>query len=172
MNIQIRFILIFLFIIFQSAQLKASHIMGGEITWECLGSGEYVFNVKVYRDCEGVSLPGNGHQIEIHNYPTIGQKRSSSLYRSSLLDISPACLNSPCDPDRRSPKTPGAVEEHTFKTQPIQLTGEPPSSGWVITWTSYARNAGITNLVSPSSKGITLRAVMHSYLGKDAYPCY
>ncbi len=172
MNIQIRFILIFLFIIFQSAQLKASHIMGGEITWECLGSGEYVFNVKVYRDCEGVSLPGNGHQIEIHNYPTIGQKRSFSLYRSSLLDISPACLNSPCDPDRRSPKTPGAVEEHTFKTQPIQLTGEPPSSGWVITWTSYARNAGITNLVSPSSKGITLRAVMHSYLGKDAYPCY
>ena len=34
--------------------------MGGEITWKCIKSGNksgfYVFEVKVYRDCQGVAI--------------------------------------------------------------------------------------------------------------------
>ena len=36
------------------APAKASHLMGGEITWECIktgvNSGLYVFTLKVYRE--------------------------------------------------------------------------------------------------------------------------
>ena len=36
---------------------KASHLMGGEITWECLSTGKYVFHMIVYRDCAGIDDP-------------------------------------------------------------------------------------------------------------------
>ena len=32
----------------------ASHLKGGEITWDCLGSGQYIFYLKIYRDCNGI----------------------------------------------------------------------------------------------------------------------
>ena len=53
-------ILIFLFILGISFQVKASHLMGGEITWECLKSGpnvgQYIFTLKIYRDCSGITV--------------------------------------------------------------------------------------------------------------------
>ena len=33
--------------------LEATHIMGGEITWSCTPSGQYIFKMKLYRDCQG-----------------------------------------------------------------------------------------------------------------------
>jgi len=33
---------------------KASHILGGEITYRCLGNGLFEFTIKVYRDCNGI----------------------------------------------------------------------------------------------------------------------
>jgi hypothetical protein len=29
--------------------------MGGEITWDCVGGGQYVFTMKLYRDCNGIT---------------------------------------------------------------------------------------------------------------------
>jgi len=31
---------------------RASHVMGGDITWTCSG-GDYVFQLVFYRDCNG-----------------------------------------------------------------------------------------------------------------------
>ena len=33
----------------------ASHLMGGEITWECQSNGQFIFQLKVYRDCNGIN---------------------------------------------------------------------------------------------------------------------
>src|SRR5689334_5745764 len=41
-----------------AAQVSASHLMGGEITWTCSGT-QYVFHVKLYRDCNGIAGPGS-----------------------------------------------------------------------------------------------------------------
>src|SRR5882762_7523125 len=32
-------------------QVFASHIVGGELTYECLGNNNYLITLKVYRDC-------------------------------------------------------------------------------------------------------------------------
>ena len=45
-------IIVSLFFTFSS---QASHIIGGEITYSCLGNGEYIVELRVYRDC----APGN-----------------------------------------------------------------------------------------------------------------
>ena len=54
--------------------VKASHLMGGEITWKCIKSGNkkgaYVFSVKVYRDCQGIAI-STSMSLDVHNIPGI-----------------------------------------------------------------------------------------------------
>ena len=36
--------------------LKATHMMGADVSYKCLGNGKYKIIAKVYRDCRGVSM--------------------------------------------------------------------------------------------------------------------
>lgn len=47
----IRTRLLFLFLLCAAARLSATHIVGGEITYRCLGNQEYEVTLTVYRDC-------------------------------------------------------------------------------------------------------------------------
>ena len=50
-------LLVLLLVVFGfSLQSKASHVMGSDITYECLPNGQYVFTVTIYRDCAGANL--------------------------------------------------------------------------------------------------------------------
>ncbi|MDX5427538.1 MAG: hypothetical protein LPK79_05475, partial [Bacteroidota bacterium] len=35
---------------------QASHLLGGEITWECLPNGQFRFYLTLFRDCSGINL--------------------------------------------------------------------------------------------------------------------
>ena len=52
--------------------------MGGEITYTCVKSGSktgyYVFNVIIYRDCQGIPIDTNSF-INVHNHPTLTNHR-------------------------------------------------------------------------------------------------
>jgi hypothetical protein len=56
-------ILLMLVLLGWSHKTQASHLMGGEITWDCVKSGpdigKFIFTVKLYRDCNGVQQTGN-----------------------------------------------------------------------------------------------------------------
>ena len=39
------------FIYFNSSILNATHLIGGEITYTCLGGNQYEIKVVIYRDC-------------------------------------------------------------------------------------------------------------------------
>jgi len=147
-------------------QTKASHLMGGEITWECIKpgvatSGMYIFTMKVYRDCNGVNLSTNPMTLTT-NHPIIS---SIQLDWISNTDISPAC-----DPtnsgnpqmDCLNPQQ-GSVEEWIYQSQPVNLPGIPPATGWHFWWGSCCRNAAIVNIINPDSYGFTLRAIMYPY---------
>ena len=74
------------------APAKASHLMGGEITWVCIktggNSGLYVFTLKVYRDCNGIAISGVTQTITVHNHPIIFSI-NVDLIPGSPFDISP-----------------------------------------------------------------------------------
>src|SRR5688572_18159370 len=90
---------------------SASHLMGGEITWTCQGGGQFVFTLKLYRDCNGVSI-GNTQVIYVDNHPVIGQIPVNLV---SQTDISPQCNPAgpviTCAAAQQNPPIPGAVEE-------------------------------------------------------------
>ncbi len=169
-------------ILIYTTSVNASHLEGGEITWECLSTGPtqgmYVFTMKVYRDCNGVNLTNTPQTITVHDHPFINSIQVDYL---SNADISP-----PCDPvnsgnlayDCTSNIQVGSVEEWVYQSMPINLPGLPPNTGWHFTWSSCCRNASITNLPNPSSLGFTLRAVMYPYtpastgVQQNTSPCF
>ena len=47
----------FIGILFQSNSIFGTHIIGGEIYYDCLGSDKYKITLKIYRDCENGQAP-------------------------------------------------------------------------------------------------------------------
>ncbi len=146
---------------------NASHLMGGEITWECLPTGQFKFYMSVYRDCNGISGPTTA-SLDVAGVPGVGSIPLNFLGSS---DISPDCY----DPNQQitcNTGGDGAVEEFLFESNPVFLNGTPPPTGWWFSWQSCCRNSAITNLQSPGSQGFTLRAGMFPYNGQNMNPCY
>ena len=157
----------------------ASHLMGGEITWECQGSGKYIFKLKFYRDCNGINTP-NSVLLSVFNHPTISQ---ISLNLLSQTDISPtcngagptiSCTNAESQPGWPTSSSPvaGAVQESVFQSLPITLAGVPPPQGWIFAYSDCCRNGSLTNLQNASSYGFTLRAVMYPFNGQNENLCF
>ncbi|MBT5274032.1 MAG: hypothetical protein HOL74_04325, partial [Flavobacteriales bacterium] len=165
---------------------NATHIMGGEITWECIKDpadpnvGLYIFKMKIYRDCDGTTLSTFSQTLDVWNHPSVTQIPVDWVIST---DISPNCdvTNSGNAALDCISNPVGAVEEYIYESQPIALPGIPPANGWHFTWDSCCRNGAISNLVLSSttspSEGFTLRASMFPYLDASgnaipADPCF
>lgn len=162
----------FLLLLLPASQgVKATHLMGGEITWACQGDGRYIFTMKLYRDCAGVSL-NLPVALRVHGHPTVS---SIGMSLVSQTDISPQCNGS--GPTLRcataGQSTIGATEEFVFRSVAVSLPGVPPPTGWIFTFDDCCRNEAISNLiVDPRNTGFTLRAIMYPYNGRNSSPCY
>ncbi len=172
-----RILLLSLVVAFLPLQSMATHLLGGEITWECIKSGpnagKFIFKMLLYRDCgTGTATIGTGNQtLQVHNNPNLS---SITMYYQYKADISPG-VNGNCNPNimcNQVGSGMGAVEEYYFESLPITLTGTPPPNGWVFTWTSCCRPGTITNISSAGSQGYTLRAIMYPYNNQNVNPCF
>lgn len=148
-------------------QLRASHLMGGEITWTCQGNGQFVFHMKLYRDCNGSAGPTSA-TLDVFNCPTL---TTIAMNLVSQTDISPQCNSLGPQITCASP-TVGAVEEFIYQSAAITISGTPPAAGWIFAYQNTFRNAAITNLVNPGTVGLTLRAKMFAYNNMNTNPCY
>jgi len=139
--------------------------MGGEITWECQG-GNYVFQLVFYRDCNGALFNPVSENIDVWNHPTLS---SIVVNFVSNTDLSPSCTTVPGGPSELSCGTgansgngQGAIEKIIYRSNPISMVGTPPVQGWILTYNTFSRNPSISNLVNPSSLGITITAKIFS----------
>ncbi|OUV72801.1 MAG: hypothetical protein CBC83_06395 [Flavobacteriales bacterium TMED123] len=160
---------------------KASHLMGGEITWTCITDptvgpvGLYIFKLKVYRDCNGIPISGTMQTITVHNNPLISSI-NVNLVAGAPFDISPLCDPVNSGNPQMSCVSPqqGSVEEYVYESLPINLAGIPPAGGWHFTWDECCRNGAITN--GFANQGFTLRAIMYPYsvagVPQNTNPCF
>ena len=77
-----------------SYSARATHVMGGDITWTCQG-GQYVFQLVFYRDCNGAAVNTGFETIEIWGHPTISNIQVNFV---SSSDVSPFCTQVPGSP--------------------------------------------------------------------------
>ena len=195
-----RKVLIYIIAIFSCFTLRASHFIGGEITWECISDptsidfGKYIFQMKIYRDCTGIpfgsATAGGFESLTVYDNPLVA---SIDCFWESTNDISPTgvnnfpignqyycydCTNYGSAPNSQKGKV---VMEHTYRSLPTDLGGNgaiPPVTGWHFAWGSSARNAA-QNMTSAG--WWLLRAIMYPYtkntsvipyVYEDVFPCF
>jgi len=165
--------ILFLFLLLTfSTSSKASHYMGGYITWECITqgphSGKVVFKLVLYRDCNGLSS-GLSYSLKIINY---NPDTIITMTRFESIDISPYCDASTgfryscgIGPPYGSimGNGAGAIERTTFYSDTIRLQGVPPTDGWILTWTNCCRNSAVVNFPSPSGEFSTLHSIIYPF---------
>lgn len=149
--------LIILFFTFISS-IFATHIVGGEITYQCLGfnaatqQGTYKFTLKVYRDCSaGVTTPlDNPADVGIFSKGTNG---AYTLLRAvsprPIVTNIPPNTNNPC---LKVDVTKVCVQEGIYEfTETLNYN----PNGYVVAYQRCCRNNFITNLVNPGAVGGT-----------------
>jgi len=123
-----KYILAVLGLAFSATSARASHMMGADMSYICLGGGKYKIIAKVYRDCRGIPFSG----------PTTGATASGcsstslAMTRTKIRDITPACkaTSAPCNPPNTTVGKEG-VEEHTYEAT-IDLNQNP--------WANFKKN--------------------------------
>lgn len=157
-----------------SFQTRASHVLGGEITWTCNGSGLYVFELTFFRDCNGFDVNTGTESILVWNHPTVDFIDVDFVSR---IDISPTCSvvpNGPaqldCGNGTSGGNGIGAIEKVLYRSNPIDL-GIIPIAGITFTFDSFSRSGLITNIQNTTSIGITLTAEMYGFPGQASGQC-
>jgi gliding motility-associated-like protein len=128
---------------------RATHIVGGEIYYTCLGNNQYEITLKVYRDCINGQAPfDNPAYLTIYD----GANLFSPYQNPTLVDVDsvsvPVFISNPC---LQAPPNI-CVREATYK---YILTLPPNSSGYYIAYQRCCRNNSILNLISPGDQGST-----------------
>ncbi len=115
---------------------KATHLIGGEITYRCSGGGNYIFQVKVFRDCTGISFTANTLTLNAVGVPgmaTITLTRLPGI--NGATDISPACTQQigstlgplVCNPPATggSSTARGAISMFVYESGPVNMMTIP-----------------------------------------------
>lgn len=126
---------------------SAFHIVGGTISYECLGGANYKITMKVWRDCYCTGCADLDDPAPIFAFSGAG---AALGYKKVTLDgpyhlpsfVSNPCLQSPPDV---------CVEEGRYVVN--WNFGSVPASGIYIVYQRCCRNSSITNLTMPDAQG-------------------
>ena len=127
----------------------ATHIVGGELYYDCLGGNQYRITLKIYRDC------GPNSQAPFDNPANISIFGASNQLLTNLSINFPGATNVPfvaTNPCFQAPPNV-CVEEAVYQavvTLPVSPTGLI-----TLAYQRCCRNNSILNIVSPQNTGST-----------------
>ena len=152
---------IFLFVMPQT--IFATHIVGGEMNYTCLGNDMYEISLTVFRDCDtGVPDFDDPASIGIFSYNAI---TDSYFLNTALGDqgqlLIPVMNNDTLDPTLSNPclvVPPNVCVNTTTYTVIANLPFQ--SGGYLLAYQRCCRNQSILNIVNPLDVGATYTAVL------------
>lgn len=144
---------VFLLTLCCSYQVKATHLMGGNITYSYLGVNatgqkQYAVNATLFRDCKGINMPSSAF-ITLSS-PTCGTVNATLQNFGGGLTVTPLCAN---EQDICDPNIPNSAAAYGVQSWLYRGTVTLPNCGndWRIYWSSCCRNNAITTLTSAGS---------------------
>jgi hypothetical protein len=147
-----------LFSILSITSVEASHVMGADISYICNGTNNYTIELRVYRDCNGVSL-GSSATVDLYSPACGSQSLTVSLLSNSPTVITPLCASTP-DACNSSAGIYG-VEEWVYTGN---LTNLPLCNNWTMSWDLCCRNAVISTVGNPGSASTYVSASLDNTL--------
>ncbi len=156
--------LLMMMLLFTYFDTYASHIIGGDITYKCLGNNTFEFTINFYQDCidgepEAIlfdnpafyAIYTAGNQPQLFTYGEV-------MYESrNIVDpnFSNDCINN-------YPQT--CMQKQTFK---FTKTLPPNPNGYYIISQRCCRNSTITNIANPGNVGISYFAKIPGWTGSQ-----
>lgn len=126
-------------------QARANHLVGGTMTYDCLGNNDYLVTLTIYRDCSSSTQFDGNAPIGI--FDSNGTLLSTELVAFTVSTTVPIILNNPC---LVNPNVCVEKAEYQFTTNLPPLSG-----GYDIVYQRCCRNASAINIINPSSTGST-----------------
>ncbi len=133
--------------------IYANHIVGGEVTYTCLGNNEYEVIIKVYRDCAssgsilngvislGIYTENNGN-YESYDIVSIALDGG----QDSIINIPPPEIPCVIIPDNI------CVEEGSYRKI---ITLPPSNKSYYLSYQRCCRNSTINNIYNPDDIGVS-----------------
>ncbi|MFN8298744.1 MAG: gliding motility-associated C-terminal domain-containing protein [Chitinophagales bacterium] len=149
-------VLLFAAGLFSFNQASASHIMGSDISYRCLGGNTYEVSVTIYRDCSGIAVP-TSIPVEVSSScgtQTVTCPLDNSLSGQEVSQLCPTAVST-C----QGGSLPG-VEVYVYVGQ---VTIQPNCGLYTFSYSDCCRNPD-NNLVNPTSAGFSVTATLNSNL--------
>ncbi|MBK9177326.1 MAG: gliding motility-associated C-terminal domain-containing protein [Flavobacteriales bacterium] len=155
-------------ILLWQSEAHATHAMGGELTYECIGNGIYRVRLNFYRDCNGVAAPtncSNGRQFRLRS-TACGNITLNPCFSLDGVDVvTPLCFGAA---DRCSdPNAPYGIERYRYSATVNLSAYAACGTDWVIDWDLCCRNNAITSLNNPGNRNLYL----YANLRQTVTPC-
>ncbi|MCI5055570.1 MAG: gliding motility-associated C-terminal domain-containing protein [Flavobacteriales bacterium] len=136
-----------------STSSNASHLAGGDFSWECLGNNQYVITLNLFRDCDGINAPGSA--FVNFSSPCGTQSSTLTLINPGGTEVSQLCpqdsLNSTCHSGGTLPGMQQYIYVDTITLIPC------PQGPWTMSYEDCCRNSAIVNL-QPATQSMTINA--------------
>lgn len=139
--------------------VKANHILGGDITYINVGPNQYKFFLTIYRDCSGNELD----PVYILNYKSTSCGVASSTFNvtktGAAEEVSITC---PSKQNTCNGGTELGIQKQVYSGT---VTLPKTCTDWVISWDPGAgskRNSAITNIVDPTNQNFYIEAKINN----------
>ncbi|MBK9524923.1 MAG: PKD domain-containing protein [Bacteroidetes bacterium] len=144
--------------LFTAGKVQASHTMGADLTYQCLGGNTYQITLSFYRDCIGIAAPAN--PFVTINSGTCGQSLGVTCYPrpGTGQEVTPACSTSVTTCNGGSFT---GIQEWVYDgiiTLPMQC------SDWIFSYSLCCRNAAITTITTPGSSTFYIYATLNNLI--------
>lgn len=163
MRYLIKILLLCMSILFISNEQYASHMMGGEVSYRCLGNGRFEITFKIYQDClEGITpVIEEDDPLYYAIYSRDADPRlvnHGSIFSSSTRIVPPEFSN---DCISNYPRV--CLREQVFK-KTVDL-GNASETGFTIVYQRCCRNFALNNILTPGQRGVTYYSYIPPYIG-------
>lgn len=160
---------LFFFLALLPFSALATHIIGGELTYECLGGGVYEITLNIYRDCQPFQEPDGTWVTPVGFDNLLGEPEFTpgapdavvKIYDVNNIEVDAeyfssfevvqvedqytnACLSLPADL---------CIEQGIYK---LTTTLPPAAGGYQIAYQRCCRNPSVINIQDPGQTGITV----------------
>ncbi len=143
------------FLFFFSQESHATHIMGGDLSYECTStsstSSDYRVTLKVYRDCNGIN-PGSYSITYTTDNCGSNNVSMSKISVTEITTICPGSTGTACNGSGIY-----GIEEHVYEGM---ITIPSTCTGITIYWRSCCRNGAISTLSSPLSENMYIKTII------------
>ncbi|MEA3495459.1 MAG: T9SS type A sorting domain-containing protein [Bacteroidota bacterium] len=138
-------ITLFIAMFFITKPASSNNIMGGDLTWVCIGQDSFMIKLVIYRDCNGKIL-GNAN-IDVKCKSTNKLITTLNIYKPAPIDITPTCGTTCTRCNDSNCIFPYGIEQYTFQKL-LVLTNAGACCEITLSYSECCRSATITTGVA------------------------